>query len=120
MVSRGKMCVPVQSSISQDNVPDPTELDLEPGQNEPELCFSRSQTRDLAHALLDRAPPMYYFQGTCYLEEHVHLRSLSILLWAKRRLDVGEMKSLQKTEHIQFFFGPNCKSSGHEVLMGEW
>ena len=35
-------------------------------------------------------PPMYYFQGTCYLEEHVHWRSLSILLWARKRLNVGE------------------------------
>ena len=43
----------VQASISQDPVPDPADLDLEPGQDEPELCFLRSQVRDPAYALLD-------------------------------------------------------------------
>ena len=32
---------------------DPADLDLKPGQDEPELCFSRSQVRDPAYALLD-------------------------------------------------------------------
>ena len=32
----------VQASISQDPVLDPADLDLEPGQDEPELCFWRS------------------------------------------------------------------------------
>ena len=43
----------VQSSISPDRVLDPAELDLEPGQDESELCCSRSQTRDPAYAPLD-------------------------------------------------------------------
>ena len=30
---------------------DPADLDLEPGQDEPDLCFSRSQVRDPAYAL---------------------------------------------------------------------
>ena len=42
-----------QSSTTQDPVLDPADLDLEPGQDEPELCFSRSQVRDPAYALLD-------------------------------------------------------------------
>ena len=37
-----------QYSISPDRVLDPAELDLEPGQDEPELCFARSQIRDPA------------------------------------------------------------------------
>ena len=41
-----------QSSISHDNVPDPAERDLEPGQDEPDL-FSRTQVRDPPYALLD-------------------------------------------------------------------
>ena len=32
---------------------DPGELDLEPGHDKPELCFSRSQARDPAYVLLD-------------------------------------------------------------------
>ena len=53
-----KICVSgprlgLQASISQDPVLDPADLDLEPGQDEPELCFSRSQGRDPAYALLD-------------------------------------------------------------------
>ena len=43
----------VQSSFAQDPIPDPAELDLDEGYSEPELCFSKSQVRDPAYALLD-------------------------------------------------------------------
>ena len=43
----------VLDPIFQDCVLDPAELDLKPGQEELELCFSRSQVRDPAYALLD-------------------------------------------------------------------
>ena len=53
VVSCGKYVYQVQASISQDPVLDPADLDLEPGQDKPTLCFSRSQVRDPAYALLD-------------------------------------------------------------------
>ena len=53
VVSCGKYVYQVQASISQDPALDLADLDLEPGQDEPELCFSRSQVRDPAYALLD-------------------------------------------------------------------
>ena len=43
----------VQSSFTQDSIPDPANLDLDEGYSEPDLCFSKSQARDPAHALLD-------------------------------------------------------------------
>ena len=43
----------VQLSIRDDCVVDPADLDLEYGCEEPDLCFSRSQVRDPAYALLD-------------------------------------------------------------------
>ena len=43
----------VQYAQAPCNLVDPGELNLEPGQDEPELCFSRSQVRDPAYALLD-------------------------------------------------------------------
>ena len=43
----------VQSSIRDDCMVDPADLDLEYGCEEPDLCFSRSQVRDPAYALLD-------------------------------------------------------------------
>ena len=43
----------VNSSFSQDRLLDPAELDLNPGHDEPEMCFSRSQARGPAYALLD-------------------------------------------------------------------
>ena len=43
----------VQSSFNQDSIPDPADLDLDEGYSEPELCFSKSQVRDPAYALLD-------------------------------------------------------------------
>ena len=78
--------------------------ELHVAQDEPELCFSQSEIRDPAFALLDSGATHILLPGIRYLEEHVHSRSLSTLLWAKRRLDAGEMKYLQKTEHIHFFF----------------
>ena len=43
----------VQSSVTHDSIPDPADLDLDEGYSEPDLCFSRSQVRDPAYALLD-------------------------------------------------------------------
>ena len=43
----------VQSSYTQAPIPDPADLDLAEGYSEPELCFSKSQIRDPAYALLD-------------------------------------------------------------------
>ena len=43
----------VQSSVTYDSIPDPADLDLEHGYSEPELCFSKSQVRGPASALLD-------------------------------------------------------------------
>ena len=41
----------VQSSFTQDPIPDPADLDLDEGYSEPELCFSKSQIRDPAYVL---------------------------------------------------------------------
>ena len=38
---------------TQDNIVDPQDVDLEPGHQQPELCFFQSQVRDPAYALLD-------------------------------------------------------------------
>ena len=43
----------VQSSVTCDPILDPADLDLDNGYSEPELCFSKSQIRDPAYALLD-------------------------------------------------------------------
>ena len=43
----------VQSSVTHDSIPNPADLDLDKGYSEPDLCFSRSQVRDPAYALLD-------------------------------------------------------------------
>ena len=43
----------VQSSFTQDSILDPADLDLDERYSEPELCFSKSQARDPAYALLD-------------------------------------------------------------------
>ena len=43
----------VQSSATYGSIPDPADLDLDEGYSEPDLCFSRSQVRDPAYALLN-------------------------------------------------------------------
>ena len=43
----------VQTVVSQANIPDPADLDMDYGCEEPDLCFSKSQVRDPAYALLD-------------------------------------------------------------------
>ena len=43
----------VQSSATYASISDPADLDLDEGYSEPDLCFSRSQVRDPAYALLD-------------------------------------------------------------------
>ena len=48
-----KCTLGARNACSQDAIIDPQDLDLEPGHQEPDLCFSRSQVQDLAYALLD-------------------------------------------------------------------
>ena len=43
----------VQASVRDDSIADPADLDLDDGYSEPDVCFSRSQVRDPAYALLD-------------------------------------------------------------------
>ena len=43
----------VHSSVTQDYIADPANLDLDEGYSEPDLCFSKSQVRDPGYALLD-------------------------------------------------------------------
>ena len=56
----GEMWFPVQkqvchfqTTVSEANIPDPADLDMDYGYEEPDLCFSKSQVRDPAYALLD-------------------------------------------------------------------
>ena len=56
----GEMWFPVQKTVcqvqsvaNQASIPDPADLDMDYGCEEPDLCFSRSQVRDPAYALLD-------------------------------------------------------------------
>ena len=74
VVSHGKYVWQVQSSISQDCVLDPAEL------SSLDKMSQNCAFRDLKFEI-DNVPPTYYFQGVCYLEEHVHSRSLSTLPW---------------------------------------
>ena len=48
-----KQVCQVQTSVSEANIPDPADLDMDYGYEEPDLCFSKSQVRDPAYALLD-------------------------------------------------------------------
>ena len=43
----------VQSSVTYDSILDSADLDLDSGYSKPELCFSKTQVRDPAYALLD-------------------------------------------------------------------
>ena len=57
----GEMWFPVEKythiksshRLHMTSIPDPADLDLDEGYSEPDLCFSRSQVRDPAYALLD-------------------------------------------------------------------
>ena len=98
-----KYACEAQSAQAQDRILDPAELDLEPGQDEPECAFRdlKCETQH-THCLIVELLTSFY-QDTCYQEAHVHLRSLSILHLARKKHDVGEMKYTQKTELIHFF-----------------
>ena len=92
-----------QSSLSQDRVLDPAELDLEPGHDEPELCFSRSQARDPAYALLDSGvthvllPRHMLPKGARSFEVTVNL------VLGKEKARCWEMRFMQRTEHTHSF-----------------
>ena len=62
----------------------------------------------------------YSFQDICYPEEHVHSRSMSILLWAKRRHDVGEAKSMARQSTSTPSTRLTCESPRHQIHLGEW
>ena len=64
----------VQSSVMCDSIPDPADLDLDEGYSEPDLCFSRSQVRDPAYALIARqwsiVAGAYVAQGSSIVRGH--------------------------------------------------
>ena len=106
----GEVWIPVekyaceaQSAQAQDRVLDPAELDLEPRQDEPELCFSQSQARDPAYALLDSGATHVLLPGHMLPRGARSLEFTVNLAVGNKKHDVGEMKYTQKTELIHFF-----------------
>ena len=96
----------VQSMANQASIPDPADLDMDYGCEEPDLCFSRSQVRDPSYALLDSGATHVLLPGHMLpkpLREHGHLKLQSIWLWARIKPSAGEMKSMHKKERILYF-----------------
>ena len=83
-------------------IPDPAYLDLDEGYSEPDLCFSRSQVRDPAYALLDSGATHVLLPGHM-LPKGARSFEVTTLLSERRRLGVGATKSMQRTERIHFF-----------------
>ena len=116
VVSLEKYVYQVQSSIAQDPIIDPADLDLEPGQDEPELCFSRSQVRDPAYALLDNGATHVL------LPEHMlpkGARSLEVavsLAVGKERARCWRNEGLcRRLCTCTSFSWPTCEPPRHEI-----
>ena len=81
----------VQRSVRDDSTSDPADVDLEDGYDEPDLCFSRSQVRDPAYALLDSGATHVLLPGPFVTERCKVIRSDS-----KSSSRQGEGKVLAK------------------------
>ena len=95
----------VQTSVSEANIYDPADLDMDYG------CDSLKNPTSASPSLKYVTQPMlfwtverhmFYCQGTCCPRVQGHLKSLSILQLGRRRLCVGEMKSMHKKGHILY------------------
>ena len=106
----GEMWFPVQkhtylvhSSVTYDCRADPADLDLDEGYSEPDLCFSRSQVRDPAYALLDSAATHVLLPGHMLPKGARSFEVTVNLAVGKERPSVGAMRSMPKIGHIHFF-----------------
>ena len=89
--------------MTQDGILDPADLDLDEGYSESDLCFSKSQVRDPAYALLDSGATHMLLPGHMLPKGARSFEVTVNLAVEKRRPSVGAMRSMQKTGHIHFF-----------------
>ena len=109
------------TALSQATVPDQAELDMDSGCDEPDLCFSRSQVRDPAYALLDSGATHVLLPGHMLPKG---ARSFEVTV----NLAVGKEKAkcwrnevyAQERAHPLLPIGQTNQSIGYEVCMGEW
>ena len=86
----------VQSSLTYDSILDPADLDLEDGYSEPELCFSKSQVRDPAYALLDSGATHVLLPGQMLPKGARSFEVTVNLAVGKEKPSAGATKSTQK------------------------
>ena len=111
----------VQSVVSQTSVADPADLDMDYGCDEPDLCFSKSQVRDPAYALLDSGATHVLLPGHMLPKG---ARSFEVTV----NLAVGKEKAkcwrnevyAQRESASSTSIGSIDESIGYEVCMGGW
>ena len=88
---------------ARDSILDPAELALEPAQDEPESCFSRSQARDPAYALLDSGATHVLLPGHMLPRGARSFEVTVNLAVGKEKAHCWRMKSTLKIESTLFF-----------------
>ena len=99
-------------------LPDQADSDMDSGCEEPDLCFSRSQVRDPAYALLDSGATHVLLPGHMLPKG---ARSFEVTV----NLAVGKEKAKCWRNEVyahctRTSIGQIDESIGHEVCMGEW
>ena len=93
----------VQTVVSQASIPDPADLDMDYGCEEPDLCFCKSQARDPAYALLDSGATHVLLPGHMLPKGARSFEVRSTWQLARRRPNAGGMKSMRKREPTLYF-----------------
>ena len=83
-----KQVTQVQTSVREASIPDPADLDMDYGCEEPDLCFSRSQVRDPAYALLDSGATHVLLPGHMLPKG---ARSFEVTVNLRRRTNVQQL-----------------------------
>ena len=107
--------------VSQASIPDQADLDMDSGCEEPDLCFSRSQVRDPAYALLDSGATHVLLPGHMLPKGARSFEVTVNLAVGKEKAKCwrNEVYAQERSTPIASTRQTN-ESIGHEVCMGEW
>ena len=108
------------TALSQATIPDQADLDMDSGCEEPDLCFSRSQVRNPAYALLDSGATHVLLPGHMLPKGARSFEVTVNLAVGKEKAKCWRNEVYARESSPVTSIGQTNESIGHEVCMGEW
>ena len=103
------------TALSQASIPDQADLDMDSGCEEPDLCFSRSQVRDPAYALLDSGATHVLLPGHIEKEKTMTMTKMQFFIFSIIPPQFSKFYAMYGLQLINVVFQPNSIASSSRV-----